>query len=118
MTRDRLTADNIALPAWCLNTCGHALIERIIADRPDFIITRGHCLDGGGRIIFTGLRSDHPVAQLRRMFNAWWDANHETATALPEQPNDLIARVLRETADWSDSAPQSDPFLNIAKDAA
>jgi hypothetical protein len=86
-------ADNIALPVWALNQEGHALVERVIAERPDYFIRSGAWIEGGGVKVYKG----KTAGQLRAMFNRWWDANFETER-LPEDGNQLIERVLRETA--------------------
>lgn len=102
--------DSIALPVWALNQEGHALIEQIIAERPDCFL---RCYDGSrinGETVYKG----RTAGLLRQMHSAWLDREHaeldaqyaamrvwdqEASNALhrTEDGNQLIERVLRET---------------------
>ena len=103
-------ADSIALPVWCLHSFGHALVEQVIADRPEPSITPGRWSEGGGATVYRATSQDSPVAKLRRLYREWferelaeldareWDQDAATALHRVEDHNGLIARVLRETA--------------------
>jgi hypothetical protein len=102
--------DSIALPVWALNQEGHALVERIITERPDHYVTRGQWVEGGGVTVFRGATA----GKLRQMHNRWldreqaeldarynetrvWDQEASDALHRTENGNQLIERVLRET---------------------
>lgn len=104
-------ADNIALPVWALNTEGHALVEQVIAERPDYFIRRGAWVEGGGEHVFKG----STAGRLRAMHDDWltrefaaldaqyhvtsfWDQEASNALHRIEDGNQLVERVLRETA--------------------
>jgi hypothetical protein len=83
------------LPVWADNPQGRALVARIIAERPDYFIRSGTWIEGGGIKVYKG----KTAGQLRQLFAAWWDANFEGATSVPETGNELIERLLNERAD-------------------
>jgi hypothetical protein len=98
---------NAALPAWADNAQGRALIEQIIAERPDHFIRSGTWIEGGGVKVYEG----RTAGQLRQLFAAWWEQNYEGATDAPENGNQLIERVLREADEGQLTEVHGDPFL-------
>jgi hypothetical protein len=104
-------ADNIALPRWCLNAYGHALIEQIIAERPEPSI--GDAM-GFKVASYRATSSASPVAKLRTLYRNWldaelraldanfhatgvWDQDASRAIYDVEDNDALIARALAET---------------------
>jgi hypothetical protein len=92
-------ADHIALPHWALNQAAHALIEQIITERPDYRSTQRYAWTNTREPKFKG----ETAKALREMWehardlamdagdrDAWGELGHD-------HPDDLIARVLRET---------------------
>jgi hypothetical protein len=82
----------IDLPLWAQNDEARALLASVVANPPETRIRRD---DWGAETVYRSWQRPD-VGALKRMFTAWWDANHETATALPESPDALIGRLLAE----------------------
>jgi hypothetical protein len=80
------------LPTYADNATGRALISEIIAKPPESRPIRD---DWGTRDY--PRYSGKPAALLRRLRSEWWEANHEGATSLPENPDALIQRLLAES---------------------
>lgn len=80
-------------PAWADNAEARTLLASIIASPPEYRITAGAWIEGGGRKVYRPWKRPD-VAALNGMYRDWWEANYETAGAVPEQPDELIDRLL------------------------
>lgn len=103
-------ADSIALPVWALNQQGHALVEQIIAERPEPFIRSGTWIEGGGVAIYRGatagklrqmhdrwLEREHATLKTQYDVSGFWDQAASDTLHRTEDGNQLIERVLRET---------------------
>lgn len=109
-------ADRIALPRWCCNQAGHALVEQIIATRPEPHTSTGKlpATYGGYSEPSTTIYRGEAATALRQMHSAWLDYEQAIldrqyhVSGFYDQPasdalfrvegaDALVARVLAET---------------------
>lgn len=70
------------LPAWADNPEARALLEQIVAERPDYRDSRAIPITyGGGREPMPRLYLGKPAAQLRHLYNKWWEHAHDEMDA-------------------------------------
>jgi hypothetical protein len=104
-------ADSIALPAWALNQEAHALVEQIIAERPESFLRPYEGSRINGETVFKGSTAgrlrvmhsdwlDRELAALDHQFEVTghWDDDASKALFATEDGNQLVERVLREAA--------------------
>lgn len=86
----------MSLPAWAQTAEARAIIEAILAERPDF--TNDLCRNWGHRVLTYRGRN---AADLRRIYDSHFEGPLTLAEAdalgLGERPDELIGRLMRET---------------------
>lgn len=113
----------MTLPPYATTAEGRALIAQVIAERPDYRITSGAWIEGGGHRRYYG----HTAKAIRRLYKAWferedaelvarfadtgvWDQPAANEVYRCEDGDELIERVLRECDLMLTEVVQGDPF--------